>query len=62
MMGRVFGSLKTGLSTVRELIANMWEGPYWLMVPFLLLLLPAALLFVFLQSVPYVAPFVYTLF
>ena len=62
MMGRVFGSLKTGLGTARELISNMWEGPFWFLVPFLLILMPAAVLFIFLQSVPYVAPFVYTIF
>jgi len=31
-------------------------------VPLIVLLLPAALVFVFLQAVPVVAPFVYTVF
>jgi hypothetical protein len=40
----------------------MWRGPYWWLVPVVLILLPSALIFVFLQAVPLVAPFVYTVF
>jgi len=54
--------MKTGVGTASELIKNMWSGPFWWLVPFVLLLLPAAVLFVFLQAVPFVAPFVYTVF
>jgi hypothetical protein len=52
----------TRLATAWELIAAMWNGPYWWLVPALFVLLPAAAVFVFLQAVPIVAPFVYTLF
>ncbi len=62
MMGRMLRSLKTGFATTKELVANMWAGPFWLLVPFFLILLPAAFLFIFLHTVPYVAPFVYTIF
>jgi hypothetical protein len=54
--------MKLGTSTASELIRGLWRGPYWWLVPVLLLLLPAAVLFVFLQAVPFVAPFVYTVF
>jgi hypothetical protein len=40
----------------------MWRGPYWWLVPLILFLLPAALIFVVLQAVPLAAPFVYTIF
>jgi len=62
MIRRVFSSIKTGSSTALELIRGLWQGPYWWMVPIVLLLLPAAVFFVFLQAVPFVAPFVYTVF
>ena len=61
-MRRLFISLKTGAATVGELLRTMWNGPYWFVVPLVVLLLPAALVFVFLQAVPVVAPFVYTVF
>lgn len=59
---RLFVSIRTGVSTTRELIVAMWRGPYWWLVPIALLLLPTAIIAVFLQAVPVVAPFVYTLF
>ncbi len=62
MMRRVVTSVRTGAGTATELIRAMWQGPFWWLVPVVLFLLPAAILFVFLQSVPVVAPFVYTLF
>lgn len=40
----------------------MWHGPYWWLVPVALILLPGAALLVFLETVPLVAPFVYTVF
>lgn len=51
-----------GIRTVAELVRSMWHGPYWWLVPVVLVLLPSALIFVFLQAVPLVAPFVYTVF
>lgn len=55
-------SLREGYSTATELLRGLWNGPFWYLVPLVLLLLPAALLFVVLQAVPIVAPFVYTIF
>ena len=57
---KIISKLRTGLSTTSELIKGIWNGPYWWLVPVAALLLPAAILFVFLQAVPWVAPFVYT--
>ena len=55
-------NVREGSRTVVELIQSMWRGPYWWLVPVVLILLPSALIFVFLQAVPLVAPFVYTVF
>ena len=55
-------SLRLGLSTSADLLRGLWSGPYWWLAPIILFLLPAAVVFVFLQAVPYVAPFVYTVF
>jgi len=54
--------VRSGLATSRELIVGLWRGPYWWLVPILVLLLPAAIVFVVLQAAPVVAPFVYTVF
>ncbi|MDA1267029.1 MAG: DUF5989 family protein [Planctomycetota bacterium] len=51
-----------GVATSWELIVNLWQGPNWWLVPVVLILLPAAALLVFLNTVPIVAPFVYTVF
>ena len=61
-MRRLILHIRVGISTSVELLRSMWAGPYWWLVPVVLLLLPAAVLFVFLQAVPMVAPFVYTVF
>jgi hypothetical protein len=45
-----------------ELIRSLWRGPNWWVVPFVLVLLPIVLVFLLLQAVPVVAPFVYTAF
>jgi len=44
------------------MIRSFWSGPYWWLVPVVLLLLPAAVILIFLKAVPLVAPFVYTVF
>ena len=59
-MKRIVSSVRVGVSTAVELLRAMWNGPYWWLVPVVVLLLPAAILFIFLQAVPLVAPFVYT--
>lgn len=57
-----FGKLRGGAATARELLRALWNGPYWWLVPAVLILLPAAIIFAFLQMAPLVAPFVYTVF
>ena len=59
---RLFRKLSRGGATSWELILNLWRGPYWWLVPVVLILIPAAALLVFLETVPVVAPFVYTMF
>jgi hypothetical protein len=59
---RYLRSFRTGYSTAVELVRGLYNGPYWWLAPVVLLLLPAAVIFIFLQAVPYVAPFVYTIF
>ena len=61
-MKRLITDAKTRISTVAELIRSLWNGPFWWLVPVLCILLPAAVVFIFLQAVPIVAPFVYTVF
>jgi Family of unknown function (DUF5989) len=59
---RLFKSIGVGFSTASELIRSLWNGPSWWLVPVILLLLPTAVVFIFLEAVPLVAPFVYTMF
>jgi len=59
---RYLRSIRIGFSTAVDLIRGLYNGPYWWLAPVVLLLLPAAIIFIFLQAVPYVAPFVYTIF
>jgi hypothetical protein len=61
-MRRFLSATRTRFRTAVELIVALWDGPYWWLVPVVLLLLPAALVFIFLQAAPLVAPFVYTVF
>ena len=61
-MKRLLVHIRIGINTSVELLRSMWNGRYWWLVPVVLLLLPAAVLFVFFQAVPMVAPFVYTVF
>ena len=61
-MAKLLSRFRGGVATTGELIGALWRGPYWWLVPVLMVLLPAALVFVVLQAVPIAAPFVYTLF
>jgi hypothetical protein len=61
-MPGVVRRLRVGLSTSVELLRALWRGPYWWLVPVVVVLLPAAAAFTLLQTLPVVAPFVYTLF
>lgn len=61
-MKQLLVSARTRLATVAELLVALWQGPFWWLLPLVVLLLPAALLFILLQAAPLVAPFVYTVF
>jgi hypothetical protein len=61
-MRRFLSATRTRFRTAVELLLALWDGPYWWLVPVVLVLLPAALIFIFLQAAPLVAPFVYTVF
>jgi len=57
---RLLSSIVSGCSTSLELLRGLWNGPYWWLVPLAALLLPATLAAILFQTVPWVAPFVYT--
>jgi hypothetical protein len=59
---KLFARIKSGVTTVGELLGNLWRGPFWWTVPLIVLLIPAAIFFVLLQAVPMVSPFIYTIF
>ena len=50
------------LGTAGELMALLWTGGRGWMTPVVVVLLCAAALLIFLQSIHYVAPFVYMVF
>jgi hypothetical protein len=57
---KLVSTVRVGLSTCCELVKSLWIGPFWWLVPVFALLLPAAIVLIFLQAAPLVAPFVYT--
>lgn len=59
---RLVRRTRTGARTLVDLLVSVWRGPNWWLVPVVLLLIPVALVLVFLQTVPLVAPFTYTVF
>ena len=59
---RIIKKVASGASTVKELLARVWQGPHWWLVPVILILLPLSIVLVLLNTVPVVAPFVYTIF
>lgn len=61
-MKRILASASSRLTTTMELFSALWNGPFWWLVPVVAILLPFALIFIFLQAAPLVAPFVYTVF
>lgn len=61
-MRHLLQSLRTRWATGWELVRALWSGPFWWIVPLVLFLLAASVVFVFLQAAPLVAPFVYTVF
>ncbi len=61
-MKQLWISVRTRAATAVELVRALWDGPYWWLVPVVAILLPAAVVFIFLQAAPLVAPFVYTVF
>lgn len=54
--------LSVGLATARELVRGVWRNGHVWLLPLILFLLPAAAVFCLLQTVPLVAPFVYSVF
>ena len=57
-----FERLLLRFGTAGQLLALLWRGGRWWMTPLVVILLAAAGLLLFLQSVHYVAPFVYMVF
>ncbi len=49
-------------STLGELIRGLHKSGYWWLIPLIFIFLPISLIFLLVQAVPIVAPFVYTLF
>ena len=58
-MRRFFQACTGWFKTSGELIAAFWQGPYWWLVPVVILLLLASIVFLALQAAPLIAPFVY---
>jgi hypothetical protein len=58
LLGRVGDRTRT----VVEFLAAVWRGPNWWLVPVMIFLLPLAVIFMLLQAMPLVAPFVYVVF
>ena len=61
-MKAFFQAVGTRFSTAAELIGGLWSGPFWWLVPLVIVLLSVSVIFIFLQAAPLVAPFVYTVF
>ncbi|KAA3609452.1 MAG: hypothetical protein DWQ01_08955 [Planctomycetota bacterium] len=59
-MPRFFRRTRTGFATTFELLRSLWRGPYWWLVPLVVILIPAALFFILLQAMPIVSPFIYS--
>ncbi len=57
-----FESTLLRLGTAGELMALFWRGGRWWMLPMVAFLLGAGGVLVFLQSISYVAPFIYMVF
>ncbi len=54
--------LRVRVGTAGALLVMAWRSGRWWLTPVVVVLLGAGGLLLFLQSVPYVAPFVYALF
>ena len=61
-MRRLYRASRTWFATACELVAAFWNGPYWWMVPMVIMLLIASVVFIALQAAPLIAPFVYSIF
>jgi len=55
-------STHTYFTTLLELLVGLHRSGYWWLIPLIIILLPLSLFFIVAQTVPIVAPFVYTLF
>ena len=47
------------IALVQPWLVALWNGPYWWMVPMVIILLMASVVFIALQAAPLIAPFVY---
>lgn len=61
-MGNTARRLTSAFRTIYELLKGLSKGRNWWLIPIVFILLPFSIIFVLLQAVPVVAPFVYTLF
>ena len=61
-MKRLWKAWTGWLATSIELIGAFWQGPYWWLVPVVIMLLMVSIVFVALQAAPLISPFVYSLF
>ncbi len=55
------GHIRTNFSTSKELLAFIWHGKAWWLIPIVIVLLLLSVLVVFLETSA-VAPFIYALF
>ena len=60
-MRRLGRSIWAWFTTGTELIVAFWNGPFWWMVPMVLMLLIASVVFIALKAAPMIAPFVYSI-
>lgn len=60
-MGNALRGMASRLGIMGELLAFLWEGKLWWLIPMVLVLLSFGVLLIFAQSSA-IAPFIYTLF
>ncbi len=61
-MKRFWNACAGWFATSIELIGAFWQGPYWWLVPVVIMLLMASIVLIALQAAPLISPMVYALF
>ena len=61
-MRHFWQATRARFATGFELVVAFWEGPYWWLVPVVIILLMTSVFLIALQAAPLVAPFVYSIF